>query len=142
MNYNLKHLVQESDQEVLGPIQDDEALLLYAIIRTMRIHNIVEIGGLNGYSAKNFSEALIDGKIYTVDINPVFKVADNHIIIEKNCKDIIKSDIPDSIDMVFFDELIMKSLAIFLEIPYSSSSISQSVPGCIFLQGLYKSNFF
>jgi len=103
MNYNLSHLTQNASQEVLGPIQDDEALLLYSIIRTMRIHNIIEIGGLSGYSAKNFSEAIIDGKIYTVDINPVPKIADNHIVLTKNCQLIDKNDIPDKIDMIFFD---------------------------------------
>jgi predicted O-methyltransferase YrrM len=103
MEYNLSHLIQDPSQEVLGPIQDDEALLLYSVIRTMRLHNIVEIGGLSGYSAKNFSSALLDGNIYTIDIQPVPKVSDNHIVIVKDCRDITKEDIPVEVDMIFFD---------------------------------------
>lgn len=103
MIYDLSHLNQNESQDALGPIQDDEALLLYACIRTMRIHNIIEIGGLSGYSAKNFSQAIINGKIYTVDLNPVPVVSDNHIVITKDCRLITKEDVSDNIDMIFFD---------------------------------------
>lgn len=74
VKYDLSHLVQNDDQFVHGPIQDDEALFLFAMIRTMRISRILEIGGLGGYSAKNFlraTESLKDSCVYTVDINPV-----------------------------------------------------------------------
>lgn len=108
MKYDLEHLTQDASQEVLGPIQDDEALLLFAVIRTMRIHNILEIGGLSGYSARNFSKATIDGLIYTVDINPVPKIANNHIVITKDCNLITKEDIPTKIDMVFFDAHVLE----------------------------------
>ena len=42
-----------------GPLcaQDDEALLLYAITRGMRCRTVVEIGGLSGYSGRNFLAA-------------------------------------------------------------------------------------
>lgn len=103
MKYNLNHLTQDFDQQVLGPIQDDEALLLYSIIRVMRLHNIVEIGGLAGYSATNFICSVIQGNVYTVDINFVNKLADNHIPIIKDCKLITKMDLPNKIDMIFFD---------------------------------------
>lgn len=46
--YNLEHLTQEDRQEVSGPIQDDEALFMFAIIRGMQIETVLEIVGLNG----------------------------------------------------------------------------------------------
>jgi predicted O-methyltransferase YrrM len=69
MNYNLSHLTQNTTK-VYGPIQDDEALLLYALIRTMGLKYIVEVGGLDGYSAKNFLRAINnEGKVITIDPN-------------------------------------------------------------------------
>ncbi len=56
--YDLSHLIQNENQDVWGPIQDDEALFLYGLIRTARIKTILEIGGLNGYSSMNFLKAL------------------------------------------------------------------------------------
>lgn len=46
--YDLSHLVQPLDQQVGGPVQDDEALLLYAMVRCMRVRRVLEIGGLSG----------------------------------------------------------------------------------------------
>ena len=72
--YNLEHLIQTKEQKVIGPIQDDEALLLFALIKTCLIKNVIEIGGLNGYSANNFLEAVGDnGSVITIDINLVPK---------------------------------------------------------------------
>jgi len=106
--YNLQHLVQEDSQEVWGPIQDDEALFLYSIIRCKRISRILEIGGLSGYSAKNFLEALKfpgnNGILYTCDINEVPKQSDNHKILTKDGRDLTIDDIDNKpIDMIFFD---------------------------------------
>lgn len=39
-------------------MQDDEALLLYAVVRGMRMSRVLEIGGLSGYSTKNFLQAM------------------------------------------------------------------------------------
>ena len=58
VKYDLSHLSQPENQNVSGPIQDDEALFLYSIIRGCRLERILEIGGLSGYSAKNFLQAL------------------------------------------------------------------------------------
>jgi hypothetical protein len=105
VKYFLDHLTQNSDQFVFGPIQDDEALLLYSIIRTCNIKTILEVGGLNGYSANNFLHAVTDqGKVYTVDISSVNKIKDNHIVITKNAQDVNTQDIDSSyIGLVFFD---------------------------------------
>ena len=40
-----------------GAPQDDEALVLYAVVRGMRMEAVVEIGGLDSYSAANFIQA-------------------------------------------------------------------------------------
>ena len=58
VKYDLSHLTQSEDQNVGGPVQDDENLFLYSIIRGCRLSRILEIGGLDGYSAKNFLQAM------------------------------------------------------------------------------------
>lgn len=104
VTYNLKHLTQPDDQNKPGPIQDDEALLLYALIRVTRIKRVLEFGSAPGYSAKNFLEAGAD--VYSVDwgvdgYTP--KLADNHIVITKNVADVEPEDIGEPVDLVFFD---------------------------------------
>ena len=64
--YDLSHLTQPDDQVVVGPVQDDEALLLFALVRCMRLRRILEVGGLDGYSARNFLRAMgRGGTLYT-----------------------------------------------------------------------------
>jgi hypothetical protein len=108
MDYNLKHLTQADDQSSPGPIQDDEALFLFALIRVTRINRILEFGSFPGYSAKNFCEAIGDnGTVYSVDwgvdgVTP--KVSDNHIVIVKNTAEVTPEDLGNEpIDLVFFD---------------------------------------
>ena len=104
MKYNLEHLTQEPSQMVLGPIQDDEALVLFSIIKTCVFKRIVEIGGLHGYSAKNFLESVgTDGTVYTIDITHLTPISPNHITIIKSVDQVVKDDIKDRVDMVFFD---------------------------------------
>jgi len=107
VKYDLAHLSQEEHQNVSGPIQDDEALFLYSIIRGCRLKRILEIGGLSGYSAKNFLQALSfskDGILYTCDLNPVPVLAENHKVIIKNALDLTISDLDNQpLELVFFD---------------------------------------
>lgn len=107
VKYDLSHLTQDDNQRVLGPIQDDEALFLYSIIRGCRMERILEIGGLSGYSAKNFLQALSFSKnsvLYTCDINSVPVLADNHKVIIKNALDLTSDDLDSTpVDLVFFD---------------------------------------
>jgi len=104
-NYDLSHLTQTDDQWVIGPIQDDEALFLYSIIRGKRIKTIFEIGGLEGYSAKNFLAAVgPTGKVYTVDRNTVIAQAANHSCIQKDALMITAEDLDNTImEIVYFD---------------------------------------
>jgi predicted O-methyltransferase YrrM len=107
--YNLEHLTQPKSESVLGPIQDTEALFLYSIVRGMRLQRILEIGGLSGYSAKNFLQAFYDDaqakcKMYTVDINVVPTLARNHVVIVKNALELTAEDLENEpLDMIFFD---------------------------------------
>ena len=66
--YDLSHLNQES-QFIFGPIQDDEALLLYGLVKTIRPKVIVEFGFSHGVSSWNFLQALDqDSKLFSYDI--------------------------------------------------------------------------
>src|SRR5436305_2721839 len=103
--YDLSHLTQPDDQLLFGPVQDDEALLLFAMVRVMRLYRILEVGGLGGYSARNFLRAVGDrGKVYTVDINPVPSLAPNHVTLQKSCAQVTATDLNgEALDLVFFD---------------------------------------
>jgi predicted O-methyltransferase YrrM len=107
VKYDLSHLTQPESQNVSGPIQDDEALFLYSIIRGCRLNRILEIGGLSGYSAKNFLQALSfskTGVLYTCDFNEVPTLSDNHKVIIKNALDLTVNDLDNQpLDLVFFD---------------------------------------
>jgi predicted O-methyltransferase YrrM len=105
--YNLSHLTQDDTESVVGPIQDTEALFLYSIVRGMRLRRILEIGGLNGYSATNFLEAFAEPEksvMYTVDINEVRKLAPNHKVMQKNALELTEEDLDNTpLDLIFFD---------------------------------------
>jgi len=103
--YSLDHLTQGPRQDVLGPIQDDEALVLFALIKCMRLKRVFEIGGGDGYSARNFLEAVgPTGIVYTVDVNPVQVQGPCHRFIHKNALDITPEDLDcQPLDLVFFD---------------------------------------
>ena len=105
VSYSLSHLTQDDSQKVAGPIQDDEALVLYALIRCMRLLTVLEIGGLSGYSARNFCEAVGPaGTVVTIDLSPVPLVAANHIVICGDALCLVCADFPvRSFDLVFFD---------------------------------------
>lgn len=105
--YDLAHLVQPPHQRVAGPVQDDEALLLYALVRVMRVRRVLEVGGLNGYSARNFLAALADetdAAVYTVDLQPVPRLAPNHHVITQDCATLQPAQLHGRpFELVFFD---------------------------------------
>ena len=107
VTYNLQHLTQPGAQNKPGAIQDDEALLLFALIKVTRIKRIVEFGGVWGYSARNFCEAIDNGTVYTVDWGiegETPKQGANHKVIVKNVADVTPEDLDnDPVDLVFFD---------------------------------------
>ena len=106
--YDLAHLTQPEDQRVIGPVQDDEALFLYSIVKGSRMRRILEIGGLSGYSARNFLAAMDrsgpGAVLYTVDLNPVPVVGPGHRVIVKNALHLTAADVDDlPLDLIFFD---------------------------------------
>lgn len=123
VNYDLDHLTQPDHQRVVGPIQDDEALFLYSIIRGMRLSRILEFGGLDGYSARNFIKAAEsipynneNYKVYTVDIQKVPSQGDetHHKVITKDAKDLTNEDLDNKpIEFVFFDCHDMSQLNVY-----------------------------
>ena len=127
--YELDHLNQAANQDVGGPVQDDEALMLYATVRASRLRRILEVGGLNGYSARNFLAALGDdpgAALYTVDINPVPSLSEIHHVITKDCAEVRGPDLHFvALDMVFLDAHVyepqMKLLAFLEERGYLQS---------------------
>jgi hypothetical protein len=55
----------------VGPVQREEALFLYSIVRVVRPRTIVEFGFSNGHSALNFLRALdSEAQLYSFDIDP------------------------------------------------------------------------
>ena len=108
VKYDLAHLSQPDNQAVMGPIQDDEALLLYSLVRCMLMRTVLEIGGLGGYSANNFCKAVGPlGRVYSIDINPMPVVAPNHRVVVKDARHLSRADLPDMpegpVDLIFFD---------------------------------------
>lgn len=103
MQYQLDHLTQEPSQEVLGPIQDDEALFLYALIRCMLLRRVLEVGGGTGYSARNFCRAVGPrGLVVTVNDAPLEPVATNHVVLVGVGANTISESF-GPLDLVFFD---------------------------------------
>lgn len=113
--YDLSHLVQYDSQHVVGPVQDDEALFLFAVVRGMHMRAILEVGGLSGFSALNFLRALPRDEgcfVATVDVNPVRKAGRNHETMQTDAgkaraDDFLplfeKYSLPPRFDMIFFD---------------------------------------
>ena len=67
--YDLSHLPFHPEEEAVGPVQRDEALMLFALTRVLRPQVVVEVGFLGGQSAFNFLRALDpDATLYSFDI--------------------------------------------------------------------------
>lgn len=66
--FDLSHLNQNSSY-IFGPQQDEEALLVYSIIKVTKPKVVVEAGMLNGYSSVNILAAIeADSRLFTYDI--------------------------------------------------------------------------
>lgn len=108
--YSLGHLMCFKDY-VAGPIQRDEALLLYALVKTVDPKTIVEFGFDRGHSATNFLKAMSsDSRLYSYDISDVSmrlarKIHDERFrFIFKSQTDFEYSDVDNRlVDLVFFD---------------------------------------
>lgn len=103
--FDLSHLDQPANEEVSGPIQDSEALLLYALVKVCLVRKAIEAGGLGGYSCRNFLRAMGEGGVmYTVDVNPVPVQAPNHVFIQSDIMEVDPAALGEgAFDLVFFD---------------------------------------
>ena len=108
--YSLSHLRYFSEYAA-GPIQRDEALLLYALVKTVDPKTIVEFGFLAGHSSTNFLKAMSsDARLYSYDIaDASMRIArrirdDRFRFVFKSQADFEYSDVDNRlVDLVFFD---------------------------------------
>lgn len=64
------HLITMREEDVMGPLQRDEALFLAGIIRVIRPKTVVEFGFHYGHSAFNFLQALSpNAQLFSYDIS-------------------------------------------------------------------------
>lgn len=64
------HLQSYIEKDAIGPLQRDEALALFGLVRTLRPKTIVEFGFFHGHSAFNFLCAMEqDAKIFSYDVS-------------------------------------------------------------------------
>ena len=68
--YDFSHLAYFDEEDAVGSVQRDEALLLFALIRVLRPEVVVELGFLGGQGAFNLLQALTPGAtLYCFDIS-------------------------------------------------------------------------
>jgi predicted O-methyltransferase YrrM len=109
-SYSLGHL-RHFKERAAGPVQRDEALLLYAIVKTIDPKTVVEFGFMAGHSAVNFLKAMsIDARLYSYDISGsalqlAEKVRDRRFVfVCKSQADFDSSDVENRrVDLAFFD---------------------------------------
>jgi predicted O-methyltransferase YrrM len=109
---DLAHLAVFNEQAV-GPVQRDEALLLHALVRVLRPRTVIEIGFLRGYSALNFLRALdADARLYSFDIDPTCETVarqlfgyDDRFVFRTRSQDALTREDIDNrdADLVFLD---------------------------------------
>lgn len=101
------------DGSAIGPLQQSEALLLFALVKVTVPRTILEFGFLHGLSSYNFLRALpADAQLFSYDIDPhAEEIASRQFpkdrrfnFIRKSQSDFAHADIGGRpIDMVFFD---------------------------------------
>lgn len=100
--------------EMGSEIQPDDILILSALIKTCNIHTILEVGGLDGFSANVFCD-IADTKVWSIDINTFNINRHNHTMITKDIGELLPEDINCTLDMVFFDAHCYREQTTFLE---------------------------
>lgn len=105
IHFDLSHLSGPPDEAVLGPIQDSEALLLYALIRVCQLRRVLELGAGQGYSARNFLAAVGPaGAVYSVDFQSCTCWGPNHRLLTKDIREVTPQDLDAApLDLVFCD---------------------------------------
>lgn len=99
---------QGEAQRVIGPLQDDEALVLFSLACVSHVRRVLEVGGLLGDSARTFLAALQrkeGARMYTIDVNRV-RVQDRvrHVVLRKDANQFTAADIGNEpVDLLFLD---------------------------------------
>ncbi|HEV2768562.1 MAG TPA: class I SAM-dependent methyltransferase [Solirubrobacteraceae bacterium] len=111
--FDLAHLSFYLEEEAIGPVQRDEALLLHALTRVVRPRVIVEVGFLGGMSSLNFLLAMDpSAKLYAFDISAESeRLARTHFrgrsafsFQRKSQEEIIPADVDfQRVDLLFLD---------------------------------------
>jgi hypothetical protein len=103
---NTEWLDKYEEETAIGPVQRDEALLLYAITRVVRPNRVLEFGTYRGHSAKAFLEGGA-GKVTSVDIKPQLDPSLGLVEYGERFESIICNMVnyipKETFDFVFFD---------------------------------------
>lgn len=106
-HYRLTHLCSSEKQRTVGPMQDDEMLLLYAFIRVTRSARVLELGGMRGDSARNFIYAttgLPMARVYTVDLIRVKSQGDTHVTLAMDATNLRREHVDGApLDLILLD---------------------------------------
>lgn len=137
MNYDLSHLTQDT-RRVYGPIQDDEALLLYAIVRCLGAKTVLEAGGQTGYSARNFLAA--GATVYTVDTQPVPVQGERHHVIQADIG-YVNLELMPPLNLVFFDAHAEEAQFRFLTMATAAGIVGESTTIVVHDTGLHSQQF-
>ena len=111
---DLSHLNEDKAdyprQAVSGPMQADEMLTLFSLIRTSSVRRVLEVGGFHGDSAFNFLQALRckrDAIVITVDLRTVkqwTKHAVTHRTLQKDASNLTMADVDGRpVDAILLD---------------------------------------
>lgn len=108
---------QPAGPDVGVPMPDDEALLLYALARVMRVRRVLGVGGQSAHSARNFLAALGSDagiEVVTVDPEPVPPLAPNHRVLIGDCARIDAAHLGSQpFELVFLDaHVVLPQLAL------------------------------
>lgn len=110
--FDVSHLMAYKESDAMGPIQQSEALFLYALTKVLQPRLIVEFGFSTGESAANFlAAAPANCEIHSFDISPHSAQIAQHMMRdrrlhfhEKSQADFSAEDIGNrQADLVFID---------------------------------------
>ena len=112
-SYKWNHLYFYREENVLGDLQRDEALFLFALARVLRPRTVVEFGFLRGHSTFNLLQSVSpDCNVFSYDIEPSsqeiaksqFARFPNFHFILKSQTDFSRDDINRAVvDLCFLD---------------------------------------
>jgi len=100
--------LKDYSEEALGPIQHDEAILLYGVVKSTRPQSVLEFGACCGYSTRVWLEAGVP-KVFAVDALIMPPVTDMEKEFAPRLKAMemdmrkYEAEMTGPVDFVFFD---------------------------------------